>query len=89
MKKTDISTIHETVLHGDLRFHLMVHEYASDPSRSERVTSHWHEEYELLILPMERELPMSMAARFLSLAGISWFSVPERFIPSPLLPVFP
>ena len=37
MKKTDISTIHETVLHGDLRFHLMVHEYASDPSRSERV----------------------------------------------------
>ena len=50
MKKTDISTIHETVLHGDLRFHLMVHEYASDPSRSERVTSHWHEEYELLYL---------------------------------------
>ena len=50
MKTPDISTIHETVLHGDMRFHLMVHEFASDPSRSERVTSHWHEEYELLFL---------------------------------------
>ncbi len=33
-----------------MRFHLMVHEFATDPSRAERVSSHWHEECELLML---------------------------------------
>lgn len=50
MKACDFALIHEPLPHGDMRFHLMLHEFSSDPSRSERVSSHWHEEYELLMI---------------------------------------
>lgn len=46
----DFTMIHEAIPHGDLRFHIMLHEFTSDLSRSERVSSHWHEEYELLVV---------------------------------------
>ncbi len=46
----EFDLIHESISHGDMRFHLMVHEFATDPSRAERVSSHWHEECELLML---------------------------------------
>lgn len=48
MNRHDIDLFQETSLHGNMRFHLMLHEYTSDISRPERVSAHWHEEYELL-----------------------------------------
>ncbi len=50
MNRHDLALFHEPSQHGNMRFHLKVHEYASDPSRPERVSTHWHEEYELLII---------------------------------------
>lgn len=38
----------EATDHGNLRFHLMLHEYTTNPSCQERLYTHWHEEYELL-----------------------------------------
>ena len=46
--KPNFSFIHETVPHGNLRFHLGLHNIISDISRIDRISSHWHEEYELL-----------------------------------------
>ena len=45
---SDYAMIREAIPHGNLRFHMMLHEFASDPARRERVSLHWHEEYELL-----------------------------------------
>ncbi|MDO4284633.1 MAG: AraC family transcriptional regulator [Eubacteriales bacterium] len=50
MKNREFERIHEKEAHGTLRFHLNVHEFTSDPSRAERVSPHWHEEYELLCI---------------------------------------
>ncbi len=50
MNTREFDLIHESISHGDMRFHLMVHEFATDPSRAERVSSHWHEECELLMI---------------------------------------
>ena len=38
----------EATEHGNLRFHLMLHEYTTNPSSRERLYTHWHQEYELL-----------------------------------------
>lgn len=48
MNRHDFDLFQETSKHGNMRFHLMLHEYASDTSRPERVSAHWHEEFELL-----------------------------------------
>lgn len=48
MNSHEFSLIHENVPHGTIRFHLKIHDFTSDPSWSERVSSHWHEEYELM-----------------------------------------
>lgn len=48
MNSHDLALFHELSPHGNMRFHLRVHECISDPSRPERVSTHWHEEYELL-----------------------------------------
>lgn len=50
MNRHDFDLFRETSQHGNPGFHLMLHEYASDPSRPERVSTHWHEEYELLVI---------------------------------------
>lgn len=38
----------EATEHGNLRFHLMLHENTTNTSSKERLYTHWHEEYELL-----------------------------------------
>ena len=50
MNTHDFSMIREPLAHGDLRFHMMLHEFSSDPTRTERVGPHWHEECELLMV---------------------------------------
>lgn len=48
MNRNDFDLFREASQHGNMRFHLMLHEYASDITRPERVSAHWHEEFELL-----------------------------------------
>lgn len=50
MNRHDFSLIHEPTPHGDIRFHFMIHEFNTDETWSERISSHWHEEYELLVI---------------------------------------
>lgn len=50
MNQQDLARIHESIPHGDLRFHMMLHTFSSDVSRSERISAHWHKEFELLVL---------------------------------------
>lgn len=50
MNNHNLALFHEPSQHGNMRFHLQVHEYSSDPSRPERISTHWHEEYELLMI---------------------------------------
>lgn len=48
MNDNEFSKARENQTHGDISFHLMLHEYSADTGRSERVSPHWHEEFELL-----------------------------------------
>ncbi len=50
MELSDYAMTREPVPHGDISFHLKVHEFRTDVSRPERVSSHWHDEYELLAI---------------------------------------
>lgn len=50
MNRHDFNLFREASQHGNPRFHLMLYEYVSDPSRPERVSTHWHEECELLVI---------------------------------------
>lgn len=44
------ATLKEREPHGTALFPLRVHEYTSDPGLAERVATHWHPEYELLVV---------------------------------------
>lgn len=40
----------EPLAHGSLYLPLMVHNFATDPTLTERISTHWHTEYELLAI---------------------------------------
>ena len=46
MNKLEFARIHEMQFHGDIRFHLRLHEMTKEPLWPEPVPPHWHEEYE-------------------------------------------
>ncbi|MCM1307926.1 MAG: AraC family transcriptional regulator [Butyrivibrio sp.] len=64
MNRHDFDLFRETSQHGNMRFHLMLHEYISDTSRPERVSAHWHEEYELLTVTNGRGVAHINSRRF-------------------------
>lgn len=50
MNKLEFARIHEMQFHGDIRFHLRLHEMTKEPLWPEPVPPHWHEEYEFLVI---------------------------------------
>ena len=48
MNQLEFARIHEMQFHGDIRFHLRLHEMTKEPLWPEPVPPHWHEEYEFL-----------------------------------------
>jgi AraC-like DNA-binding protein/mannose-6-phosphate isomerase-like protein (cupin superfamily) len=50
MTQLEFARIHEMQFHGDIRFHLRLHEMTKEPFWSEPVPPHWHEEYEFLVI---------------------------------------
>ena len=50
MNQLEFARIRESLPHGDIRFHMRLHEMTAKDSWQESVPSHWHEEYELLVI---------------------------------------
>ncbi len=50
MTQPEFARIHEMQFHGDIRFHLRLHEMTKEPFWPEPVPPHWHEEYEFLVI---------------------------------------
>lgn len=50
MNQLEFARIHEMQFHGDIRFHLRLHEMTKEPFWPEPVPPHWHEEYEFLVI---------------------------------------
>lgn len=50
MNQLEFARIHEMQFHGDIRFHLRLHEMTKEPLWPEPVPPHWHEEYEILVI---------------------------------------
>lgn len=50
MTQLEFARIHEMQFHGDIRFHLRLHEMTKEPFWPEPVPPHWHEEYEFLVI---------------------------------------
>ena len=50
MNQLEFARIHEMQFHGDIRFHLRLHEMTKEPLWPEPVPPHWHEEYEFLVI---------------------------------------
>ena len=50
MNQLEFARIHEMQFHGDIRFHLRLHEMTKEPYWPEPVPPHWHEEYEFLVI---------------------------------------
>lgn len=50
MTQVEFARIHEMQFHGDIRFHLRLHEMTKEPFWLEPVPPHWHEEYEFLVI---------------------------------------
>ena len=50
MNQIEFARIHEMQFHGDIRFHLRLHEMTKEPFWPEPVPPHWHEEYEFLVI---------------------------------------
>ena len=50
MNKLEFARIHEMQFHGDIHFHLRLHEMTKEPLWPEPVPPHWHEEYEFLVI---------------------------------------
>lgn len=50
MNQVEFARIHEMQFHGDIRFHLRLHEMTKEPFWPEPVAPHWHEEYEFLVI---------------------------------------
>ena len=50
MNQLEFARIHEMQFHGDIRFHLRLHEMTKEPLWPEPVPPHWHEEYELSLI---------------------------------------
>ena len=50
MNQLEFARIHEMQFHGDIRFHLRLHEMTKEPLWPESVPPHWHEEYEFLVI---------------------------------------
>ena len=50
MNQLEFARIHEMQFHGDIRFHLRLHEMTKEPFWPEPIPPHWHEEYEFLVI---------------------------------------
>ena len=57
MNQLEFARIHEMQFHGDIRFHLRLHEMTKEPLWPEPVPPHWHEEYEFLVVPLRVQIP--------------------------------